>query len=157
MDGILDPHAAFSVGPGDIVLFVFASDDPAIAAHNNERHRVVGTYTDPEDGIDRATLDMLTTGGRLISPFCHLTMVEPAPPAGELALVPAANIAPPAPIVRVERQPKTAAQRVRDSETRRRARGEVAVKVWVPDTAEARADVRAFAAALVAKHAKAAS
>jgi len=98
-------------------------------------------------------------------------MIQRAPPASEPALVPTATIAPPAPIVPVEpatrprpppsaavgRQPRTAAERVRDSEARRRARGEVAVKVWVPNTAEARAEIRAFAAALVAKHAKAAS
>lgn len=43
---------------------------------------------------------------------------------------------------------KTPAERVRDSEAKRRERGEVAIKVWVPDTPEDREKVRAFAGKL---------
>jgi hypothetical protein len=163
MSDALDPRAGLTVGLGDIVLFF----DLRQAAHHNQRHRVVRVYTDPTDGIDMATIEM-TTGDRLNSPLRHLTMIQraaeptPAPAATIAQLVPiapveyAARLRQP-PRSAVERQPKTAAERVRASEARRRDRGEVAVKVWVPDTAEARAGVRAFAAALVAKHAKAAS
>ena len=44
---------------------------------------------------------------------------------------------------------KPLAQRVRESEARKREKGLVAVKVWVPDTPEDRDAVRQFAAKLV--------
>jgi len=167
MDDALDPRAGLTFGPGDIVQCFDRSFDPRLSAHHGQRHRVIGTYRDPTSGIDMATIEM-GNGSRIDAPFSKLTMIQRALWAAESARVPAAMIAPPAPIVfadrpgqspgaAVERRPKTAAERVRDNEARRRARGEVAVKVWVPDTVEARADIRAFAEALVAKRAKATS
>jgi len=170
MDDALGPHAGFTIAAGDIVLFLDRSFDPRLTAHHGQRHRVVKTYSDPKDGIDRATIEM-SNGAQIDSPLSKLTLKVRAPRAAEPEPPPGAIIAEPAPIVPVERallsrqtpgsavkrQPKTAATRVRDSEARRRARGEVAVKVWVPDTVEARADIRAFAEALVAKRAKATS
>ncbi len=43
---------------------------------------------------------------------------------------------------------KPLAQRVRESEARKRAKGFVAVKVWIPDTPEARQDIREYVAKL---------
>ena len=45
--------------------------------------------------------------------------------------------------------PKTPAQRVRESESRKREKGMIAVKVWVPDNPEDREALRIFAARLV--------
>lgn len=43
---------------------------------------------------------------------------------------------------------KTNAEKVRAAENKRKARGEVAIKVWVPDDAAAKATVRQVAARL---------
>ena len=49
---------------------------------------------------------------------------------------------------------KPGAQRVRESEARKRAKGLVAIKVWVPDTPEARQVIRDQAAGLCKAHEK---
>lgn len=48
---------------------------------------------------------------------------------------------------------KTNAQRVREAEASRRARGEREIRVWVPDTPEAKQQVRDLARRLCAENA----
>jgi len=53
-----------------------------------------------------------------------------------------------------DKTPKPLAQRVRESEARKRRAGIVPVKVWVPDTPEYRRRAHEFAASLCAEAAE---